>query len=486
MTTPTTAAPSPKRARPRKKAAPAPGQDTPDAALDPAERSRRRRVQLALAAEGLRELALARTTTPHALLCDLLVPWCLQAFSAHVVYVEPPLQDGTWIPDVLAITPPAAEVWRFEVKVSRADFLRDQAKANHGHPVGLRRFYVAPAGLVEPAELPPGWGLVEWSPPAGRHAPHRGLRVAHDPELAHWTAPELAPLLYQAEVAHGLERHREQQARARRDRFTWPTPEELAAETAEVARHLRQWSSFRPPDTDGFTRGGSWHGLAAAWQAGDRQPATWQALRRLLPHRESWAAPWLYQPPFEVGGGVERRTLLDLLRRHHRRLPFDGRGRWLDYQAAHRDRDLLPSAGGGWQPVADACARFFPGQPCLVDLAAGLADDRARRPRLLRPPAHVADEPDLETWAELLPHHDLRRVEAVVIEARTVPNPHPDHRQAHNTKIAVVVAVAVTGPAAGELPLLVQVHHRAVLTAPMTAKAQPLPDTAPATDTAED
>ncbi len=51
-----------------------------------------------------------------------------------------------------------------ECKLSRADFLADRLKPfrqNPGIALGCERFYLAPAGLVSPAELPPGWGLLE-------------------------------------------------------------------------------------------------------------------------------------------------------------------------------------------------------------------------------------------------------------------------------------------------------------------------------------
>jgi len=51
-----------------------------------------------------------------------------------------------------------------ECKVSRADFLIDRekpfrCKAERG--MGCERFYLAPAGLIQPSELPDDWGLLE-------------------------------------------------------------------------------------------------------------------------------------------------------------------------------------------------------------------------------------------------------------------------------------------------------------------------------------
>lgn len=52
----------------------------------------------------------------------------------------------------------------FEVKVSRSDWLRelkDPAKSEAAWAIGDRFWIVATAGIVDPAELPHGWGLVE-------------------------------------------------------------------------------------------------------------------------------------------------------------------------------------------------------------------------------------------------------------------------------------------------------------------------------------
>lgn len=68
-----------------------------------------------------------------------------------------------------------------EVKVSRADFLRDRHKPFRADPakgMGDWRFYLAPAGLIRPEELPTGWGLLECD---GKrvHLVHGGPRGNH-------------------------------------------------------------------------------------------------------------------------------------------------------------------------------------------------------------------------------------------------------------------------------------------------------------------
>lgn len=47
-----------------------------------------------------------------------------------------------------------------EVKVSRSDFRRDRKK-NHWLAPGHVRWYFTPKGLLQPEELPDGWGLAE-------------------------------------------------------------------------------------------------------------------------------------------------------------------------------------------------------------------------------------------------------------------------------------------------------------------------------------
>src|ERR1700685_1915350 len=51
-----------------------------------------------------------------------------------------------------------------ECKVTRADFLADRAKPFRSKPargVGCERFYLTPANLLRPEELPACWGLLE-------------------------------------------------------------------------------------------------------------------------------------------------------------------------------------------------------------------------------------------------------------------------------------------------------------------------------------
>jgi hypothetical protein len=53
-----------------------------------------------------------------------------------------------------------------ECKASRSDFMADKKKWFRREPergMGLKRYFLAPAGLLNPDELPAGWGLLEWN-----------------------------------------------------------------------------------------------------------------------------------------------------------------------------------------------------------------------------------------------------------------------------------------------------------------------------------
>lgn len=64
-------------------------------------------------------------------------------------------------PDVIGFRSTCSAV--VEVKVSRADFLADRLKPHRmdGSGMGLYRFFLAPAGVVEPEDLPARWGLLQ-------------------------------------------------------------------------------------------------------------------------------------------------------------------------------------------------------------------------------------------------------------------------------------------------------------------------------------
>ena len=106
----------------------------------------------------------------HPRLVLLAVRWA-RGRTGGVVLAEP----RTWwtargqCPDVLAWPNPAGRRWRagsvlVEAKASRADFLADRKKPIHARPEdfpGVRRYYLAPPGLIAAPELPERWGLLE-------------------------------------------------------------------------------------------------------------------------------------------------------------------------------------------------------------------------------------------------------------------------------------------------------------------------------------
>lgn len=66
-------------------------------------------------------------------------------------------------PDVFGVNSNGTTVL-IECKATRSDFLSDAKKIVRQRPnmgIGMERFYLAPKGLLNPDELPAGWGLLE-------------------------------------------------------------------------------------------------------------------------------------------------------------------------------------------------------------------------------------------------------------------------------------------------------------------------------------
>ena len=97
----------------------------------------------------------------HAQLVEKAVHW-LRRYRCGVVLSEQACVSGE-MPDAIGWKRAHHSVL-VECKVTRADFLADRAKPFRLKPeqgVGSERFYLTPAGLLRPEELPPGWGLLE-------------------------------------------------------------------------------------------------------------------------------------------------------------------------------------------------------------------------------------------------------------------------------------------------------------------------------------
>jgi hypothetical protein len=117
----------------------------------------------------------------HPMLIQKAVAW-LRSYRCGVVLSEQACASGE-MPDAIGWKRACHSVL-VECKISRADFLADREKPFRKKPqsgMGCERFYLAPSGLLTIAELPPGWGLLEYR---GRkievlHSSAKDLRTAH-------------------------------------------------------------------------------------------------------------------------------------------------------------------------------------------------------------------------------------------------------------------------------------------------------------------
>src|SRR6266853_3372626 len=98
----------------------------------------------------------------HGKLVAMAVQW-LRRYRCGVVLSEQACVSGE-MPDPIGWKRACHSVI-VECKVTRSDFLADRAKPFRLKPdqgVGCERFYLVPAALVRPDELPVGWGLLEY------------------------------------------------------------------------------------------------------------------------------------------------------------------------------------------------------------------------------------------------------------------------------------------------------------------------------------
>ncbi len=98
----------------------------------------------------------------HAQLVEKAVRW-LRSYRCGVVLSEQACVSGE-MPDAIGWKRASHSVI-VECKVSRADFLADIDKPFRRNPklaMGCERFYFAPTEMIKPAEIPNGWGLLEY------------------------------------------------------------------------------------------------------------------------------------------------------------------------------------------------------------------------------------------------------------------------------------------------------------------------------------
>lgn len=83
-----------------------------------------------------------------------------------------------------------------ECKTSRADFMADKKKRFRERPkdgMGDERYIMAPVGLLEPSEIPDGWGLIEVYEIARKHRP---VEVSKDSDNFYDKANKRAEVSY--------------------------------------------------------------------------------------------------------------------------------------------------------------------------------------------------------------------------------------------------------------------------------------------------
>src|SRR5690348_11434613 len=88
--------------------------------------------------------------------------WLRNSMGCTVVMAELHTQNSE-TPDVIGWRKMANSIL-IEVKVSRADFFCDKKKSFRRHEetgMGDSRFFAVPRGMIQPHEVPDGWGLLE-------------------------------------------------------------------------------------------------------------------------------------------------------------------------------------------------------------------------------------------------------------------------------------------------------------------------------------
>lgn len=100
------------------------------------------------------------SSAEHAELVEIAAVWLRNSRRCRVVATELATMTSE-TPDAIGFT--SRESIVVEAKVSRQDFFRNKDKAHErsGRAVGDERWFLTPEWLVEPGEVPEGWGLLE-------------------------------------------------------------------------------------------------------------------------------------------------------------------------------------------------------------------------------------------------------------------------------------------------------------------------------------
>jgi hypothetical protein len=126
-------------------------------------------------------------TWTHAELCAIAVKWLKRPNSnnGHGCHVAVSEVRSGWtgeIPDAIGFRQsgyaPSDGSVVVEVKVSRSDFLADRKKPHRIEGgLGNWRYFMCPEGMIQPDELPEGWGLL-WINKRGHVKPKAGFAYA--------------------------------------------------------------------------------------------------------------------------------------------------------------------------------------------------------------------------------------------------------------------------------------------------------------------
>lgn len=98
----------------------------------------------------------------HRELCDRAAHWLQSSKNCKLVLVERNSGMGGEEPDAIGWTP-CGYSFLIEAKASRSDFLADKKKPHRKNPetgMGRSRFYLCPKDMIQPEEVPEGWGLL--------------------------------------------------------------------------------------------------------------------------------------------------------------------------------------------------------------------------------------------------------------------------------------------------------------------------------------
>jgi hypothetical protein len=113
----------------------------------------------------------------HRDLCERAAHWLQNSQFCKLVLIERNSGRSGEEPDAIGWSPEGSS-FLIEVKVSRSDFLADRKKPHRINPetgMGRRRYLLCPKGMIQPEEVPEGWGLL-W-------ATHGQIRLKNSDDL---------------------------------------------------------------------------------------------------------------------------------------------------------------------------------------------------------------------------------------------------------------------------------------------------------------